>query len=198
MIIFKNISKEEPYKIFKEKYESAVKANQKTVEAVAISSYSKIDNEVHSRFVNLKFIQNKEFVFFSNYDSPKAKQFEMHAQITALFYWNCTNTQIRMKANISKLSSKYSDEHFENRSPNKNAIAISSMQSIKVDSYDSVLDNYNNALQNSNLKIRPKYWGGYSFVPFYFEFWEGHESRINKRVVYEIDNNEWNKYILQP
>ena len=86
MIIFKNISKEEPYKIFKEKYESAVKANQKTVEAVAISSYSKIDNEVHSRFVNLKFIQNKEFVFFSNYDSPKAKQFEMHAQITALFY----------------------------------------------------------------------------------------------------------------
>ena len=58
MISFINISNEEPYKVFKEKYDVAEKANQKIIEAVAISSYCKINDEVHSRFVNLKFIKN--------------------------------------------------------------------------------------------------------------------------------------------
>ena len=199
MIKFVNISKEEPYKIFKEKYEDALKADQKTIEAIAISSYCKSNNEVHSRFVNLKFIKNKEFIFFSNYESPKAKQFEMHSQITALLYWNCTNTQIRMKANISKLSSTYSDEHFKNRSPDKNALAISSKQSSQIDSYEAVIDNYDNALKKSDLNKRPKYWGGYSFMPFYFEFWDGHQSRINKRILFELDKNKiWKRTYLQP
>ena len=198
MISFINISNEEPYKVFKEKYDVAEKANQKIIEAVAIASYCKINDEVHSRFVNLKFIKNKEFVFFTNYESPKAKQFESHSQITALIYWNSTNTQIRMKANISKLPSRFSDEHFKSRTPNKNALAISSMQSTKTDSYESVLVEYDNVLKNADLKKRPRYWGGYSFEPYYFEFWEGHQSRLNKRIVFEADDNEWNKYYLQP
>ena len=103
MISFINLSKEKPYTIFKEKYDNALQANQQTIEAIAISSFCKNNHEVHCRFVNLKFIQNKEFIFFSNYYSPKAKQFELHSQVTALFYWNCTNTQIRMKAEIKKL-----------------------------------------------------------------------------------------------
>ena len=43
---------------------------------------------------------------FSNYQSPKAKQFESHNQISALIYWSKTNIQIRMRAknyeNINK------------------------------------------------------------------------------------------------
>ena len=45
---------------------------------------------------------------------------------------------------------------------------------------------------------RPNFWGGYSFIPYYFEFWEGHESRLNKRDVYEMKSNEWEHGILQP
>ena len=44
----------------------------------------------------------------------------------------------------------------------------------------------------------PDYWGGYSFVPYYFEFWEGHQSRINKREVFEKIDNVWKHFILQP
>ena len=57
---------------------------------------------------------------------------------------------------------------------------------------------YEKVLKNDNLKDCPEYWGGYTFVPYYFEFWEGHESRLNKREVYEMRNGHWEHFILQP
>ena len=198
MISFINLSKEKPYTIFKEKYDNALQANQKTIEAIAISSYCKNNHEVHCRFVNLKFIQNKEFIFFSNYSSPKAKHFELHSQITALFYWNCTNTQIRIKAEIKKTPLDFNENYFKKRSPEKNALAISSRQSEKIQSYDEVKRKYDQILRHSDLSKCPEYWGGFAFTPYYFEFWEGHESRINNRLVFEKINNDWKKSIIQP
>ena len=64
MIKFDNLSNETPYRMFKEKYEDSLKANQKIIEAICISSFSSIDNEVNARFVNLKFVKDKEFIFF--------------------------------------------------------------------------------------------------------------------------------------
>ena len=64
MIEFINLSKETPYKIFKEKYDDAWKANQSIIEAICISSYSSIKKEVGARFVNLKYVNEKEFIFF--------------------------------------------------------------------------------------------------------------------------------------
>ena len=198
MIQFDNLSSEIPYKIFKEKYDNSLNANQKVIEAVCISSFSSKKKEVNARFVNLKIIKEKEFIFFSNYESPKSQDFMSHDQITALIYWNSTNVQIRMKAKIKKTSRDFNVEYFAKRDKKKNALAISSNQSNKIASYENVSTNYQKSLHEDNLKQCPKYWGGYSFVPYYFEFWEGHESRLNKREVYEMKNNEWNYFILQP
>ena len=98
MIIFNNLSDESPYLVFKEKYDESLKAKQKNIEAVCISSYSSEMKEVNARFVNLKFINEKEFIFFSNYESVKSKDFLSHNQITALIFWQNTNVQIRIKA----------------------------------------------------------------------------------------------------
>ena len=79
----------------------------------------------------------------------------------------------------------------------KNKIAVSSNQSEKIGSYEDVIKNYNE-VNNKTLYERPEYWGGYSFIPYYFEFWEGHESRINKRTAFDLINSCWDKYTLQP
>ena len=50
----------------------------------------------------------------------------------------------------------------------------------------------------TDLKKCPDFWGGYSFTPYYFEFWEGHESRLNKREVYKKSDDIWKHFILQP
>jgi len=198
MIKFTNLNQEEPYLLLKENYDKAFKAGQETIEAISISSYNKNINEVDSRYVNLKFITNDEFIFFSNYESPKASAFISCKQIAALIYWPSINLQIRMKANIKKTSSKYNKEYFFNRSESKNALAISSSQSKPIASYKKIKENYEHSLENDDLKRCPEYWGGYSFTPYEIEFWEGNKFRLNKRNLYKKDHIKWNHSILEP
>ncbi len=198
MIEFNNLNIDKPYQLFKEKYDEASSAGQKVIEAISISSYNKELNEVHSRYVNLKFIKNDEFIFFSNYNSPKASDFNSHNQIAALVYWRSINIQIRLKAEIKKTSNEFNQKYFFERSEEKNALAISSNQSKPIESYNQVKENHQRSLENDDLKKCPEFWGGYSFTPYYFEFWEGHESRLNKREVFNKINDEWVHSFLQP
>jgi pyridoxamine 5'-phosphate oxidase len=198
MIQFNNLNQEIPYLFLKEKYDEALNAGQRGIEAITISSYNKEISEVNSRYVNLKFISNDEFIFFSNYDSPKASSFNSHSQIAALIYWPSINVQIRMKAKIKKTSNEFNQKYFFDRSEEKNALAISSNQSKKIGSFEQVKKNYNRSLKNDDLKECPRYWGGYSFKPYEIEFWEGNEFRLNKRNLYTKDNISWNHFILEP
>jgi len=198
MIEFKNISKQAPYKVFVNLYNRSLKSNQKNIEAICIASYSLNNNEVNARFVNLKFISNNEFIFFSNYNSPKSKDFTSHNKITALIYWNNINVQIRMKAYIKKTTKDFNNAYFATRDFKKNALAISSNQSQVIKSYESVQKKYKRSLKNDDLSKCPDYWGGYSFIPFYFEFWEGHDSRLNKRETFELCDNHWKHGFLEP
>ena len=184
--------------IFNNYYLDALKANQNNIEAIAISTYDKNTRQVDSRFVNLKFVYDKKFIFFTNYNSPKSSAFSSHNQISALLYWPNINVQIRIKAEISKTSSEYNSSYFDNRTIDKNVLAISSDQSKKIQSYEDVIKKFNHIKENADSLECPNYWGGFSFIPYYFEFWEGHESRINKRRVFEKTNSDWKKYILQP
>ena len=198
MIEFINSSNEPPYIELKKRYYQALEARQKNIEAIIISSYSKKLREVNSRFVNLKLIDNNKFIFFSNYNSPKSIEFNDHNQITALLYWNNTNVQIRLKAYIKKTPKDFNNKYFLTRSNLKNALAISSDQSEVIESYDQVETNYNTSLLSDNLTKCPDHWGGFSFTPYYFEFWEGHESRLNKRQAYEKSDDGWKHFTLQP
>tara|TARA_B100001250_G_scaffold382962_1_gene376549 strand:- start:264 stop:863 length:600 start_codon:yes stop_codon:yes gene_type:complete len=199
MIEIINISKDKPYQVFKNHYESALLAKQKAIEVISVSSFNSNSNEVESRLVNLKYIIDNEWIFFSNYESPKALDFESHNQISALFYWRELNLQIRLKSKIHKSSKIFSDNHFKKRSIEKNALAISSFQSKVTPSYNSVEDSYNKTLSEMNDQtVRPDYWGGFTFIPYYFEFWQGHKNRLNKRHVFEQQDDEWVELLLQP
>ncbi len=198
MIEFRKNSEDKPYIILRDLYKKALDCNQMNIEAIVISSYNKNDNEVNSRFVNLKYVENDKWVFFTNYNSPKSRDFNSHSQISAIFHWNMINIQIRVKANIKKLPSNESDAHFMNRDPKKNALAVASNQSSKVESHEYIKDKYLKVLNSQNEYKRPDYWGGYTFTPYYFEFWEGHPARLNKRDSYELIDGNWKNYILEP
>ena len=199
MIKFLNLSSEKPYAYFQALYKKALENGQKGIEAISVSSYNSATSEVEARYVNLKYITNDEWTFFSNYHSPKANQFESHNQVSILIYWASINTQVRMKAKIFKTSAEFSNEHFQGRTKEKNALAISSNQSHITGSFDEVAKNFHETLKSMTSEmVRPDYWGGYSFIPYYFEFWQGHENRLNKRHVYEQLGTEWAERFLQP
>ena len=199
MITLDKINNSDPYDVFKIFYDKDNLKNQKSIEAIAVSSFNTESNEVESRYVNLKYICDDRWIFFTNYNSQKSQDFEKHNQISVLFYWQSTNVQIRLKAKIKKCSKEFSDLHFKNRSDSKNALAISSNQSEPIASYNEIVNNFKNTYNNKSLlSNRPESWGGFEFTPYYFEFWEGHDSRLNKRQIFSIKDNSWSSFILQP
>ena len=199
MIDIRNINQSNPYIHFIELYEQGVHKKQNFIESACISTFNKKLGLVDSRYVNIKYIIDDKWLFFSNYDSNKANDIKSHDQISVCIFWDKLDVQIRLKAKIKKCSKKISDEHFNQRSYKKNALAISSNQSKVIDSYETVIKNYKEVINKKKLlSQRPSYWGGYQFTPFSFEFWQGHESRINKRLVYKFVNEEWVEYTLEP
>ena len=198
MIKFNNLNQEIPYQLLKKKYDEAIDAGQKSIEAISISSYNKQTSEIDSRFVNLKFITKDEFIFFSNYNSSKAFSFNSHNQIAALFYWPSINIQIRMKAKIKKTPKDFNQKYFFERSVEKNALSISSNQSHPISSFRQVKEKYNKTLKINDLKKCPDHWGGFSFRPYEIEFWEGNQFRLNRRDSYLKNDNKWLHTILEP
>ena len=65
MIEFTNLSKELPYQEFLEHYKKAESLQQNYIEAACISSFSKSSNEVDTRFVNIKSINDESFIFIA-------------------------------------------------------------------------------------------------------------------------------------
>ena len=106
--------------------------------------------------------------------------------------------QIRIKATIKKIDLIKSDEHFKGRIKEKNAVAIASNQSQKIESYEAIEEKYKKVLENEDLSKRPDYWGGFAFTPFYIEFWNGKDTRLNHRQAFEIIDEDWQDSILQP
>jgi pyridoxamine 5'-phosphate oxidase len=197
MIKFKNLSQITPFIIIKDKYEQALKKNQKNIEAISIASYSKTNSFVDSRYVNLKMIDGENFIFFSNYESPKSKQFEEHSQISALIFWNTINTQIRINGSIKRTDKEFNQLYFSKRMLKKNALAISSNQSKPIASYDHVIAKYKETLNSDSLDICPDYWGGFLFTPSTIEIWQGEENRLNRREKF-TRNNGWKMDTLSP
>ena len=199
MITLDRLELSEPYKRFYDLYDKCIEKKQPLPEALAISTVELKSQEVDSRFVNLKYVLGEDWIFFTNYNSPKAIQIASNNNISALLYWHSINVQIRIKAIIKKTSKSFSDEHFQSRSNTKNALAISSMQSEQIESYEKVKENFYKILKQEEIKNkRPDFWGGYKFTPYKFEFWEGNDSRLNKRESFTKKENLWNYSILQP
>ena len=73
------------------------------------------------------------------------------------------------------------------------------MQSQEIESHQKVEDNYKKVLNSMDKKLhRPKSWGGFSFTPYYFEFWEGRENHLNRRYIFLQRDGEWYEKYLQP
>ena len=198
MIELIDLENSDPYQKFESLYKKAVKSKQRNIEAISISSFDVSLNEVQSRLVNLKFVKDNQWIFFSNYDSPKSKSFNSHQQISGLIFWNTINVQIRLKANIEKTSKSFNESYFKKRSKEKNALAISSTQSSVIESYREVISKYEDIKISKDLTKCPNYWGGFKFIPYEIEFWKGNEFRLNKRDLFKKRNKGWEHFILEP
>lgn len=157
------------------------------------------DGAPSARMVLLKGCDENGFVFFTNYESRKAKEISRNHRAALVIYWKELARQIRIEGFVLKTSGKESDDYFASRPSESRINAIISPQSAVIPDRE-----YLETIRQQYLKTytgehrRPSHWGGYVVVPEMVEFWQGRPNRLHDRIRYTRKGGEWITERLAP
>lgn len=153
------------------------------------------------RIVLLKLFDEKGFVFFTNYESRKAKQIAANAHVSLLFPWHFLGRQVKITGIAEKVSSAESLKYFATRPRGSQLGAWASQQSQMINSrsiLESMVDSMKHKFADHEIPL-PPFWGGYRVKPKTFEFWQARDSRLHDRFIYQKNKEgEWYTERLAP
>jgi len=152
------------------------------------------------RTVLLKEVDARGFVFYTNYNSRKAREMAETGRASLLFYWPSLVRQVRVEGVVEQVSAEESDAYFAVRPVESRWGVYASDQSQVIESRAVLESRYDLARQTYGDTIpRPQWWGGYRVVPEEFEFWQGRPSRLHDRLRYRRqDDGAWQRDRLAP
>ncbi len=188
----------DPFDQFKLWFEEAMRAEQPDVEAMTLSTMA--DGRLSARIVLLKGFDARGFVFFTNYESRKSRELTAHPLAALTFYWHTLNRQVRIEGAVEKASRQESEDYFRTRPRGSQIGAWASPQSDELTSREILEQNV------ADIEARfgdgeipcPPFWGGWRLQPVQIEFWQGRESRLHDRIVYQKENDAWRIVRLAP
>jgi pyridoxamine 5'-phosphate oxidase len=153
-----------------------------------------------ARIVLLKEVDERGFVFYTNYDSRKGEDLAAHPFAALVFYWDPQHRQIRVEGSVERVTPAESDAYFAVRPRGSQLGAIASPQSAPIESRQLLADRVDAlaATLGTAVPPRPPYWGGYRVVPDSIELWQGQPSRLHDRVRYRREGDAWIRDRLAP
>jgi len=179
--------------------EVAVRANLPTPNAMTLAT---VDDRGRpsARIVLLKEVDDRGFVFFTNYDSRKAQDLAVNPAAALVAYWEPLHRQIRVEGTVEKIAASDSDAYFASRPRGSQLGAIVSPQSQPIASRAVLEDGVAELARElgERTPARPASWGGYRLVPDMIELWMGQPSRLHDRVRYRRDDGGWVRDRLAP
>lgn len=187
-----------PFNQFEKWYGEAYKLMGEDASAMALSTESK--KQPNSRIVYLRGEDKKGYWFFTNYNSNKGKELAKNKNACLLFFWTRLLRQVKMLGYVEKLSAKDSDIYFNARVRASQIGAWASQQSMPIASrkaLDESVEYYTKKFEGKKIP-RPPQWGGFRFIPTYFEFWYGRDNRLHDRIVFTKQKNGWKMERLSP
>lgn len=183
-----------PFTLFERWYAEAKEAQPKNAGVMTLATAA--DNRPSARMVLLKEHGPDGFVFYTNYESRKAREIETNPQAALVFWWSALERQVRVEGRIEKISSAASDAYFARRPRDSQLSARVSAQSSEIDE-PITLDAARAKFGDEKIP-RPCCWGGYRLIPQRFAFWQGRSSRLHDRIVFEMESSGWNQFRLAP
>jgi len=189
---------DDPFKQFSLWFSQAIKLG--IVEPSAMSLATVDENEIGNRTVLLKHFDEKGFVFFTNYGSKKSQQIEVKPQAALLFPWLDLERQIKIIGSVEKVTTLESIKYFASRAKDSQLGAWASQQSATISSRSllvSQFESMKNKFSKGEVPL-PDFWGGYRVIPESIEFWQGRESRLHDRFIYQRSGNSWSISRLSP
>jgi len=191
---------DDPIKQFQNWWQHAIETKIEEPNAMTLATCN-ASGKPSARIVLLKGIKENGFVFFTNYQSRKAKEIEENAFVALVFFWKELERQIRIEGKIEKINAKESDEYFSIRPRESQIGAWSSPQSSIIENAEVLQKNVTKFIKQFKSKEipRPDFWGGYIVEPSAIEFWQGRPGRLHDRLKYSLsENNGWIKNRLAP
>jgi len=168
-------------------------------ESMSVSSCT-AEGRPSSRMVLLKEVDEKGFVFFTNYNSRKSKELQENPFAALLFHWNMLQRQVRIEGRIERISEQESADYFHSRGRGSQIGAWASHQSDPLESREVLAERvkmYEQKFKGKEIPL-PEFWGGYRVVPEMIEFWQGKADRLHDRFIYQPKENSWNITRLNP
>lgn len=189
----------DPFAQFRIWFDQAVAADLPEPNTMVLSTVSR-DGQPSGRAVLLRELDDRGFVFFTNYASQKGVELDENPLASICFLWLPLHRQVRVEGTVDKIATADSDVYFASRprparlganaSPQSRAIPDRAWLRRRVEEMDRVF---------AGVEVtRPAGWGGFRLVPAQFEFWQGQPDRLHDRLRYRPSKTGWDIERLAP
>ena len=188
-----------PFEQFEKWFNEALESQITEPTAMILSTVNS-ENRPFQRTVLLKSYGEDGLVFYTNYESRKAKHLTENPNVSILFPWYELERQVAVTGRVEKVSTQQSLKYFLSRPAGSQLGAWVSNQSQVISSrsiLESKLEQMKKKFKEGKIPL-PDHWGGYRIVPETFEFWQGRKSRLHDRFFFEKQESNWTLNRLAP
>jgi pyridoxamine 5'-phosphate oxidase len=188
----------DPFKQFHAWLREAIEAQVPEPTAMTLATAG-ASGRPSARIMLLKALDDRGFVFYTNYASRKGGELEARPAAALTFFWKELERQVRVEGAIEKVSAAESDEYFASRPLGSRIGAWASTQSATIESRQWLEARVKAAeAQYGESPPRPPHWGGFRVIPDWLEFWQGRQSRLHDRIAYARAGGGWKVSRLSP
>jgi pyridoxamine 5'-phosphate oxidase len=168
-------------------------------EAMAVATAVR-SGKTSVRFVLLKAIDERGFVFFTDARSRKGRELRGNPRASLALYWQPKGRQVRVEGNVREVSPEEADVYWATRPRQSQLAASASYQSARLHSRAELLGRYSRLARRLRGREvpRPSWWTGFRLRPDVIEFWIHREHRLHDREIYRRRGREWRRNLLQP
>jgi len=147
-----------------------------------------------ARFVDLKAVDDRGFIFHTNLDSPKARDIAGDPRSALTVFWDHIRVQVRIQGHCSTLGAKDADRYWKARPRDAQLTTLSFQQSAPLAGFDELakrLQRTREVHQDIAILDRPRCWGGFVLVPTSVEILHFMPDRLHERTVFSKTAEGW-------
>jgi|TARA_B100000405_G_scaffold56668_1_gene38379 pyridoxamine 5'-phosphate oxidase len=189
----------DPIEFFKAWFDAAEDSGIVMPESVALATATS-EGAPSVRMVLLKAVNEKGFVFFTNYGSRKANEIEANRRAALCFHWASLERQVRITGSVERITEAESYAYFSTRGRGSRIGAWASKQSqplLDRKELQRRVSETTSSFADQDIPL-PPFWGGYRIRPEVIEFWQGKADRLHDRLVFTRIGRDWSTERLYP